>query len=268
MKIQVISDIHLEHYDSIPPKLLDISTITAPYLFLVGDIGIPKAKKSLWLEYIKWCAANYSYVFYVLGNHESYGFSYEETIQYIRKVFNTTTPNCTLLENGIITQLEDYTVIGCTLWTDIDFSTAILMNDCKHILKPYVSNLSPHINKVHIDIQILREWYKRDKEWLETTLNTLQTDPRRNKKIIVATHHLPSMKLIPPKFQNHHDMKYAKGFASNLDHIIPLCNLWLFGHTHHHVDMPLDTTRCYANPRGYPSETEGVAFENGLIELA
>ena len=104
-------------------------------------------------------------VFYVLGNHESYGFSYEETIQYIRKVFNTTTPNCTLLENGIITQLEDYTVIGCTLWTDIDFSTAILMNDCKHILKPYVSNLSPHINKVHIDIQILREWYKRDKEW-------------------------------------------------------------------------------------------------------
>jgi hypothetical protein len=62
-------------------------------------------------------------------------------------------------------------------------------------------------------------------------------------------------------------MKYAKGFASNLDHLIPLTNIWLFGHTHTHIDIMLDKTRCYANPMGYPSEYGVNYLPQKVIEL-
>ena len=296
MKIQVISDIHLEHNKTIPSFLLNPDNINAPYLFLIGDIGIPKQKKSLWLEYINWCnqQEKLSKIFYVLGNHESYGFSYEETMEYIRNVFSTM-PKFTLLERNIITQLEDYTIIGCTLWSDIDFATALLMNDIQHIKKHTNQTLNKPIERTislstekyqnqnqnpyqyqyqyqyqkkrNIEISTLQSWYKNDKEWLEITLNELQSHLDKKDKIIVATHHLPSMKLIPSKFQNTSDIKYAKGFASNLDHLIPLTNLWLFGHTHYHIDTILDKTRCYANPLGYPDENDTCFSMSQVIEL-
>lgn len=278
MKIQVISDIHLEHNKAIPSFLINPDNIKAPYLFLLGDIGCPKQKKSLWLEYINWCNSQekLSRIFYVLGNHESYNFSYEETIEYIRNIFSTM-PKFTLLERNVITQLEDYTIIGCTLWSDIDFATALLMNDMRNIYQSKVNNLSQNkykynpLEKYPIDISTLQSWYKLDKEWLEITLNDLQSqssdDKEKQEKIIVATHHMPSMKLIPPKFQDSHNMKYSRGFASNLDHLIPLTNLWLFGHTHCHVDTMLDKTRCYANPLGYPDESDTRFCMSEVIEL-
>lgn len=286
MKIQVISDIHLEHNKSIPSFLINPDNIKAPYLFLLGDIGCPKQKKSLWLEYINWCNSQekLSRIFYVLGNHESYNFSYEETIEYIRNIFSTM-PKFTLLERNVITQLEDYTIIGCTLWSDIDFATALLINDMRNIYQSKVNNLSQNkykynlLEKYPIDISTLQSWYKLDKKWLENTLNDLQSKSQsqlqsqspsvkeKQEKIIVATHHMPSMKLIPPKFQDPHNMKYSRGFASNLDHLIPLTNLWLFGHTHYHVDTMLDKTRCYANPLGYPDESDTRFCISKVIEL-
>lgn len=279
MKIQVISDIHLEHNKAIPSFLINPDNIKAPYLFLLGDIGCPKQKKSLWLEYINWCNSQekLSRIFYVLGNHESYNFSYEETIEYIRNIFSTM-PKFTLLERNVITQLEDYTIIGCTLWSDIDFGTAFLMNDMYNIYHSKLNNPSPQnkhnpLAKYPIDISTLQSWYKLDKEWLEITLNDLQSKlqspsvKEKQEKIIVATHHMPSMKLIPPKFQDPHNMKYSRGFASNLDQLIPLTNIWLFGHTHCHVDTMLDKTRCYANPLGYPDESDTRFCMSEVIEL-
>ena len=271
MKIQVISDIHLEHNKSIPNFLINPDNVKAPYLFLLGDIGIAKQKKSLWLEYINWCNSQekLTKIFYVLGNHESYNFSYEETIEYIRNLFSTM-PKFILLERNVITQLEDYTVIGCTLWSDIDFATALLMNDMRNIYHQNNSqNLNPSAQNNHIGLSTLQSWYKSDKEWLEITLNDfkLQLHPDKKNKIIIATHHMPSMKLIPPKFQDSHNMKYSRGFASNLYHLIPLTNLWLFGHTHCHVDTMLDKTRCYANPLGYPDESDTCFCMSEVIEL-
>lgn len=261
MKFQVISDIHLEHHKTIPKHLLNPDNISAPYLFLLGDIGIPLAPNSLWLDYITWCneQPKLEKIFYVLGNHESYSSSYDETLNHIRNIFSKM-PKFTLLESNTIATLEDYTILGCTLWTDIDFGTALLMNDMRNIKQPgKQQNL--------IDVATLQSWYKRDKEWLEITLNNLQSNPEKCNKIIVATHHMPSMRLIPPKFQNHRDMKFAKGFASNLDHLIPLTNIWLFGHTHCHIDTMLDKTRCYANPMGYPGEYGVNYLPNKVIEL-
>lgn len=262
MKIQVISDIHLEFNKKIPFFIKHNSYfVKAPYLFLVGDIGNPHL--ALWSQFIDWCDENYTQIFYVIGNHEYYGNSFTEIPEFIKKVF-ITKPKFTLLQPGIIASLEDYKVIGCTLWTDIDIGTALLMNDIQNIYDNTNGNNSNN-NKQRITHETLLQEYKKEKVWVEKTLNDLQTQ-NSNQKIIVATHHLPSMQLIPAKFQNPIDMKYARGFASNLDHIIPYATIWLFGHTHYHVDKMLNETRCYGNAVGYPDESD-IGFTLEAVEL-
>lgn len=259
MKIQVISDIHLEFNKKIPFFIKHTPDfVKAPYLFLLGDIGNPHI--DLWQQFINWCEARYTRIFYVIGNHEYYGNSLAEIPDFIKTVF-ATKPKFTLLQSGVIASLEDYKVIGCTLWSDIDIGTALLINDIHNIYDSCSSNRK----KQHISLDTLQNEYKKDKIWLETVLNDLQTQNGSN-KIIVATHHLPSMQLIPDKFQNPSDMKYARGFASNLDHIIPYATIWLFGHTHCHVDKELNKTRCYANPVGYPDEAD-TGFKVESIDL-
>ncbi len=61
-------------------------------------------------------------------------------------------------------------------------------------------------------------------------------------------------------------MKYVRGFASNLDYLLPFTNYWLFGHTHVYTNMILDNTRCYCNPLGYPGELTNMKLEYLEIE--
>jgi predicted phosphodiesterase len=252
MKIQVISDIHLEFHDSIPEILLDETFVKAPYLFLLGDIAIPKKHTTKWMKFMMHMASKYTKVFYLIGNHESYGYSIEKTASFIKDQLKLL-DNVFYLEAGVTYELEDYTVVGCTLWTDIDLGTALLMND--------INNIKTNDYK-RLPVEKLKEWHQHDKTWLETILSS---DKEKISKIIVATHHMPSMKLIHPRFQSPSDMKYARGFASPLDHLVKHANIWLFGHTHAYTDMMLENTRCYCNPMGYPNENTGFQIES--IEL-
>lgn len=252
MKIQVISDIHLEFHDNIPSILLDETFIKAPYLFLLGDIGIPKKHPTKWMQFMSHMSSKYTKVFYLLGNHESYKYSMSDTITFIKEKLKSLS-NVFYLEAGVTYELEDYTVVGCTLWSDIDFATALMMNDIHHIRTDDYKRLT---------VDKLQEWHMHDKAWLDVILPIVT---EKTSKIIVATHHMPSMKLIHDKFQAPSDMKYVRGFASPLDHLVKYARVWLFGHTHAYTDMMLEDTRCYCNPMGYPGENTGFQIE--CIEL-
>ena len=255
MKIQVISDIHLEFHDNIPEILLDETFVKAPYLFLLGDIAIPKKHPTKWMQFMTHMASKYTKVFYLIGNHESYGYSIEKTVSFIKEKLQSL-DNVFYLEAGIKYELEDYIVVGCTLWTDIDLGTALLMNDMQNIKTEDYKRLP---------VEKLQEWHHRDKTWLETVLPNITENAS---KVIVVTHHMPSMKLIHPKFQSPSDMKYVRGFASPLDHLVKYTDLWLFGHTHAYTDMMLKNTRCYCNPMGYPGENTGFQIESILLPTA
>lgn len=73
LKIQVISDLHLEFMKKLPKFLNDFKK--ADYLFLAGDIGYPKYPEynsGIFYQFISWCCDNYKKVFYIIGNHEAY----------------------------------------------------------------------------------------------------------------------------------------------------------------------------------------------------
>ena len=124
IKIQVISDLHLEFRKALPkifrPKFSQKPQfVKAPYLFLAGDIGYPKSDRGIWLQFINFCEQYYDKIFYVAGNHEAYGSEYYETINTIKDVFKSK-QKFVFLERGVISKLGPYKVVGCTLWSDVN----------------------------------------------------------------------------------------------------------------------------------------------------
>jgi Icc-related predicted phosphoesterase len=124
------------------------------------------------------------------------------------------------------------------------------MNDYKLIRR------DPSYSKMRsIDTHIM---HKESLKWLEKSLNESTT-----KTNVVITHHAPSIKSIPEKYQNE---LISAGFASNLEAFILKTkpNLWIHGHVHDAFDYYLGETRVICNPKGYPGEgVEG--FRDGLV---
>jgi Icc-related predicted phosphoesterase len=73
-------------------------------------------------------------------------------------------------------------------------------------------------------------------------------------KTVVVTHHVPTIRAIAPKYAN--DILSA-AFASHLDDLVKLADVWIAGHTHIAADVTVGKCRVVVNPRGYPREVSG-----------
>ena len=49
----------------------------------------------------------------------------------------------------------------------------------------------------------------------------------------------------------------SPAFASDLEHLVQQCDLWLHGHVHDALDYRIGRARVVANPGGYPGEKGG-----------
>jgi len=84
MRVQYISDIHLELYKDLPEAaFVNFITPDAPYLALCGDIGIPDFKN--YEKFISWCAPRWNKIFIIAGNHEYYNFNCPKKNGYANK---------------------------------------------------------------------------------------------------------------------------------------------------------------------------------------
>lgn len=246
--IQIISDTHFEFLKELP-GYYNASFVTSPYLFCAGDIGIPLDDTyNVWKNFFKWADKSYTKVFYVLGNHESYGFKFERTKEYVEQFFKEQTANCILLTKDVVETItlnsKEYKVVGCTLWTEVDEISSGFLNDTKMIIGKGVMPISS---------EQIRAWHQEDKNWLKVAL--LQQN--QESSVIVMTHHLPSFKLIHPKYKH---LKFNSGFASNCDDLIVQSCLWLFGHSHTFCSKKIGDVLCYSNPLGYIGENSVEKF--------
>ena len=245
MKFQILSDLHLEFYKKLPTNICNDHFPKAPTLFLVGDIGYPLDK--IWLEFIEWCESKYEKIFYVQGNHESYKNDIDKITEYIRSILNSK-PKFTLLERGVISQLDDYKVIGCTLWSEQSYDIYSKMNDSQYIYK----------NGSYLSLSDLLDMHRQDKEWLDSQVD---------ENTIVVTHHLPSYDLIHPKYKSPRYDDYHSAYASDCNSIVLKAKLWIYGHTHIGSDVMFENkVRCICNPYAYPDESH-KHFTNKVFEL-
>jgi len=245
-RIQYASDLHLE----LMPTLPDFSTLlkpAAPYLALAGDIGhLPQ-----WKSLLDWASPQWRRIFFVTGNHEYYNLvdGKRETIEERDAGYTWlagTYRNVHFLQPkspSVFIPHENVAIVGSTLWSQVDPGTP-LINDFHRIWWSPTEKLTPQsVN-----------WMHAEHRWaLELEIDKWAN---RGANICVMTHHMPSFRLVDPRYEG---SPYNSCFASKCDDLIKYpVRTWIYGHTHSAANILLGKNRdvmCCINARGYTMRT-------------
>ncbi len=246
MKIQYISDLHLEFYDltKIVRFLMHIPK-KADICVLAGDIGYPFQKT--YEVFLKGISRKFEHVFLILGNHEFYqlkenqGKSVEEIIAKTKEIMEKNElTNVHFLHNSFY-DIGEYRFVGSILWSHI-YDDKYLTNDYEQVYE--------------FTIEKMNEMHKECKEYIK---ETLEMSFKEEKKVIMITHHLPSFQLNHPKYA--HYINYHQCFSSHSDDlIVEPVKAWIFGHTHAVIDKRIKGIQCVSNPIGYPGQNVDIQF--------
>lgn len=272
MKIQYVSDLHLERYE---PSDMDVvfDKLIKPVgdiLVICGDLAVVKITKEVLEKFFRYFSPKFKEILIINGNHEFYSMTFLDTFLYLEKFFkNLNLPNIHYLENDEYI-LGNTVFLGTTLWSDIraakNFHDILRIkfsiSDYSQIWKldeafandPYANSWDKYRNICCTDTQNL---FDQNVKWLEENL-----EKYKDRTVVVLTHHLPSFKLVAKKYEGD-IINYA--FASNLDYLFekyPNILYWICGHTHTSQDVMINKTRCVCNPAGYFTDREGFKIEN------
>jgi predicted phosphodiesterase len=236
MKVQIVSDLHLEFYSNNLWKLIKQFKITGDYLFLAGDIGYPV--HHTFKEFFEYIHTKYKRIFYIAGNHEYYSKHSISDINTLIEYALLEYPNVQFLNKQYYDFEDDgkeYRVLGCTLWF-------LPKNDEKE-LNDYTY--------IHLDssVPLTNEWIEL--EW-NNSRKFIQENVATTRTNIVMTHHLPSYEMILPKYETSSINHY---FASPCDDLIHFpVKYWICGHSHGFLTKEINGVQCIMNAFGYPAE--------------
>lgn len=296
MKIQLLSDLHLESHPDFAPQCAP----GADLLALVGDIGSYQPGSCLSLRGdTDFGLARFSPrhgwptpVLFVPGNHEYDGLDFDGAHARLRET-------CERL--GLI-WLERETVVlggvrfvGTTLWSDFDAlgplasphrpGAADGLQTPAHgaLARPAAADLltqqlrarekafraaNYHLRKTGgtrhgqaFLAQAVREQALVCQRWLRAALDEPFEGPT-----VAVTHFAPSLKSADPRYGL---TPGTAAFCNALDDLLARVPLWLHGHLHAPSDYRHQGCRVVANPLGYARKGEQARFEAmKLIDLA
>lgn len=261
MKVQVISDIHLEFAS------YELKNAGADVLILCGDVILASSlensdsdtRRLQYEQFFEECSKNFNHVIYLAGNHEFYYGMWNNTLS-ILKTLCSKFKNVYFLENDTV-EIDGITFVGTTLWTDCnkqDVATMMLlpnyMNDFNKIYNEDEKRLLSSEDVVHR--------FKESVLFINNVVKTVKTP------IVVCTHHAPSFKSVHPSYRHDHVMN--GGYCSDLEEFITdnqNIKLWCHGHIHNYTDYYINKTRVLCNPRGYISYSviEQTEYKHDLI---
>lgn len=240
MKVQIISDLHLEF----GRKIMDFINPVGEVLVIAGDLAVGKE-----LEYALLNIADKVKipVIYVPGNHEFYHGSYEVLTRWLNnkkkdfKKKNVHVLTCNTLE------IDGVTFIGAIGWTD----GSLIKNNPLHQFKLGFSDFRTISDFVKNDGGQI--WGRKDIKFIVSKLLTTSN------KTVVITHHAPSYQSCAPSFY-HSELNAF--FLNNWDSIIEQYQpkLWIHGHVHNSNDYHIGDTRIVCNPYGYQGRDVNVKF--------
>jgi predicted phosphodiesterase len=251
VKLMVLSDLHLEFGDFVPPE------VDADVVVLAGDIHVG-------CRGVRWAAEHFNVpVVYVPGNHERYNGRLGSTVDDMR--CEAATSNVFVLDRGEVV-IDGVRFLGATLWTDLrctgnqplaELDARQHMADYQVISDDDGRPLTP---------EMLLEEHRKARCFLEQSLSGTGRD--WSGKTVVVTHHAPCDLSISERFK-----REAKGvhlnasYASRLEGLLgwESVALWVHGHTHDSFDYELFGTRVVCNPRGYVGDGLNPGFDKALV---
>jgi len=258
MKIQIVSDLHLEFSDINIKNEND-----ADVLILGGDIMI--AEKALkpeselgirFRDFLKRVSFQFPHVVYVAGNHELYGGYWTKSLDQLRMACGVH-DNVYFLERDTKI-INDVVFVGGTLWTDLNKGDPLTLHSVRDMMNDYrsINNDEKGYTKLKPADTAIR--HRQTLDYIKQIVSM-----HRDKKVVVVGHHTPSYQSCHEMYK--HDYLMNGAFHSNLEDVM-LDNenivLWTHGHTHHCFDYRIGNTRVVCNPRGY-RQTNGWSEDTG-----
>lgn len=250
LKLQVISDLHLEFRD--PKKGYDFLKPSAPILVLAGDVCVlgTAADFKKYEKFIEYFYDKYEYIIHVPGNHEYYtnpGKNAKNQLSMKQidekmKEYTQWYPKLHYLNNSIFKlnyQNKLYYFIGTTMWTKItkDYLEYVQesMNDYVYIT---VGEGSERRSFTTQDALLL---HRKATGFIKRAIDRAKQD----KAIaIVITHHKP--------YDSDEKSELSIAYEVDMKKLIqdPV-KAWIYGHTHLHDDVKMGGARIVNNGKGY-----------------
>ena len=267
MRIQIVSDLHLEFSDCFEIKNENNTDV----LILGGDIMIaskvhkPESEYGIrFRDFLKRMSFQFPHVVYVMGNHEFYDSGrFFDSVEQMRLACGVH-DNVYLLERDTKI-IDDVMFVGGTLWTDMNNEDPDTMHRIRFMMNDFncVKNITGDGKTVFMPEDAVED-HNEFKRGLDAVLEQHPDLP-----VVVCGHHAPSRASTHPRYRNEIVMNGA--YSTNLDDFIldrRQIKLWTHGHTHEDFDYMIGTTRVVCNPRGYDGyEARANQFQLKYVEV-
>jgi len=227
MKIQVISDIHIEFHKDMGQAFWKDFPVVGDVLVIAGDLGT-----YIYITDNLVCAAQkFKHVVYVPGNHEYWGAPGYRTIKDAIDQAVARCPNIHWLFDSVA-EIDGVRFLGNTMWFRGDGLAQMYENQWADFSR---------IN--------------RGRQWLyKANLNTRRfLEKELRKGDVIVTHHMPCDLSVNPRFRIGPNTWQNMFFVCDISELILAREpaLALHGHTHDFNDYTIGSTRIVSNPYGY-----------------
>ena len=280
MKIQIVSDLHLEFEDIFikNENAADVLVLSGDILVAddlynqpanlswgdVQDSGFGRAKRSIrYRDFLSRVSFQFPHVIYVMGNHEHYHGKFDKSAEIIKQTLGYLNINNVYLLDNDTKDIDGVRFVGGTMWTDCnkgDPMTQYHLEQCMNDFR--VIRIANEGFRKFLPARTVTEHVKT-KQYLETVIYGTPDDM----PVVVCTHHAPSAMSIHEMYRHDHLMN--GGYYSDLSEFIldrPKIKLWTHGHMHQCFDYTVGDCRVVCNPRGYNDENRSFN-SNFIVEV-
>ncbi|WP_201616390.1 metallophosphoesterase [Psychrobacter urativorans] len=255
MKLQIVSDLHIDSYARQSHPLGHIPKTDADVVLVAGDTansdsGMP------WLQ--EQAERLQVPVITIAGNHEYFN---EDVLHFDKKL--AMWDNYSVVDNKGVRVLQcqhidigEVRILGCTLWTDYQYQAN---EDTMAVAKRFMRDYKQiYAGGDLFSPEMSMRLHNEQRQWLQ---QALITSKELGKKTVVMSHHSISPLSVSEKYAS---LPSNAAFVSDFSawmHEPWAPTLWVHGHTHEAFDYRIDKTRVVVNPRAYPNEVSSTAIE-------
>ncbi len=246
LRIQIVSDLHLEFPDNRAWLSAHPLEVTGDILLIAGDtayLDLPDSGRETYKAYDfwHWASRNYKQVIVCLGNHDFY--SYYDLATMPDNYCLEIRQNVKAYYNSVV-HLPDVDIIVSTLWSKIEPENEYMVE--RGVSDFYRIKYDGH----SLNAQNFNAEHERCLAFIQQAV----ADSRAKKKIVL-THHVPTQLCTAPEFKG---STINGAFTVELGNYIADSGIdyWIYGHSHRNIEAQIGATRIISNQLGYISHGE------------
>ena len=246
IRIQYVSDLHLEFPKNRQWIANHPLEVTGDILLVAGDtayLDLPNSECDTYSAYQfwDWASEHYNQVIVCLGNHDFYG--YYDLSSIPNGFCKQIRQNVHAYYNSVV-HLENIDIIVSTLWSKIEPHNAFQTEQ----------SVSDFFRIMYGEHRLTAEDFNHEHERCLAFIKQAVSESDA-KKIIVLTHHVPTLLCTAGEFLN---STINGAFTVELGNYIAdsKINYWIYGHSHRNIKAQIGDTLIMSNQLGYLSHSE------------